>query len=215
MSLLETYIVLSIIRLVAGFSILKWPLFGLFASIFIDVYDFNFLPFANNGEREAYQLWDKIFDIYYLAIAAFTSLSWKDQLARKIAVSSFLYRLTGAILFPLIGNRSLLIFFPNFFENFFIFYLLFVRLTKKQKLFTSRISVFIIIVALLIPSILREYFMHVLKKPPWRVYDIAQNLDIQKWAPFGIDLSYLIWILILLSLPLTALIWQVKKVKSR
>ncbi|MDO8486947.1 MAG: hypothetical protein Q7S45_01445 [Candidatus Curtissbacteria bacterium] len=208
----EAYIVLSLIRLLVALSILKWPLFGVLASIYVDINDFDFLHLQNEAQWEAYQVWDKVFDTVYLSFAAFTTLRWKDKLAKKIGIGAFVYRALGVLVFPLVGARNLLIFFPNFFENFFLFFLIFTKFAKGKRLLDSRFDTMVIITAILIPSLAREYFMHVIKTPPWEAYDLSKILGVPKML-LGIDLSYWGWIAILLFLPAVALIWKITKAR--
>ncbi|MBI2195833.1 MAG: hypothetical protein HYU48_02205 [Candidatus Levybacteria bacterium] len=209
----EAYILVSLVRIVASLAILKWPLFGVLASIYIDVNDFDLLNLQNQTQWEAYQVWDKVFDTWYLLLAAFVSLRWKDKLAKKISISSFFYRLLGVLVSPLMGTRSILIFFPNFFENFFLFYMIFTKFSKGKILLSSRFDAVVILTAILIPSLAREYFIHVIRTPPWEAYNITKVLGVPRlWS--GIDISYWVWILILLFLPVSALIWKIVRVKK-
>jgi hypothetical protein len=74
-----------------------------------------------------YQGYDKALDIYYLTIAYISTLrNWTNLFAFKISQFLFYYRLFGVTLFETTydgsGPRYLLLFFPNTFEYFFIFY---------------------------------------------------------------------------------------------
>lgn len=107
-----------------------------------------------------YQSWDKLLDTYYLGIAAFTALAWKEELVKKIAIFAFAWRFIGVFLEELTGYRGFLFFFPNFFENFFVFYLIFKVFRPNQDLLVNPKVTGIVVAALLLPKLLQEYSMH-------------------------------------------------------
>lgn len=201
------FVVLTILRLLVPLLILRWPLTGIILAAILDLRDWDFLGITIEQEMHFYQNWDKILDTYYLGIAWYTSRSWKDTMARKLASILFFYRLFGVVLITFGVDRSILLFFPNIFEIYFVFYLLFVRVTKQTLLFWSKKIMLLVLLALAIPKIAQEFFMHVLRNYPWEVFNIAKITGIQKWIPDQINGSYWIWILIFLAFPLTALVW--------
>ena len=83
---------LTLIRLVVPLTILKWPLSGLVLSGFIDYRDWGYYKFENQDDYRVYQIWDKLLDTYYLGFAAIKTFSWKDAIASKVGVYSFLER---------------------------------------------------------------------------------------------------------------------------
>ena len=60
---------------------------------------------------------DKVLDLYYLSIAFLTVFSWKNLLARRMAIGLFAWRLVGVIIFEISHIRPLLLVFPNLFEQ--------------------------------------------------------------------------------------------------
>jgi len=156
-----------LVRLLVPFTILRWPLAGVFVSIIADAADI--MVFEKMGgpgpiRWEDYHLLDKFLDTYYLAFAAWVAWSWEDALARTIAVSLFAWRFAGVVLFEVIALvageafRPLMFFAPSIFENFFIAWLVLQKvhpgfvLTKK-----STITILLLVG---IPKLVQEYVMH-------------------------------------------------------
>jgi len=164
------------LRILIPLLIFKWPLLGILASTFMDIKDWKLIKFQSSTDYLFYQNWDKALDIYYLAIALFVTRSWKDKLAQKLAFFLFFYRLTGDLLFFFTQNRAFLFFFPNFFESFFVFYLLFTFIFRKAKIITSQKSWWILLIFLGLPKLIHEYFLHIIKTQPWQIYNLGQKL---------------------------------------
>ncbi|MBI4089513.1 MAG: hypothetical protein HY424_02275 [Candidatus Levybacteria bacterium] len=200
------YFFWTALRLLIPFTILRWPLLGIVLSVYIDGVDFGNLPLRTAQNFESYQVWDKILDIYYLAFAALVSLSWKDNLACIIGIGSFLYRLVGVLLFVILDSRLTLFIFPNFFENFFIFYLFFTHLTGEKILLNSWKGSAIIILAILVPKLAQEYFMHILQIEPSRA--LGFNFPDK-------DIIILTDWLIYSFIPVAVLIWKIKTTKNK
>jgi hypothetical protein len=157
----EAAVVMLVLRLLVPLLILRFPLIGVILSAGIDVVDYTYL-----GNLADYQLLDKLLDTYYLSFAAITVLKWKDVVARKIALAAYAWRILGVLLVILTDQRWLLVIFPNFFEPLFVFYLLYVFLSKNNKLFTSRWIVIITVAVLLIPKLIQEYILHIYQPAP-------------------------------------------------
>lgn len=157
----EAAIITLVVRLLVPLLILRFPLTGLLLSAVADVTDYSFLGTAVN-----YQYIDKLLDTYYLSLAAITVLRWKDTFARRFALGAFAWRLIGVALVFLTDQRWLLMIFPNFFEPLFVFYLLYVYLSKNNKLFTSGWIVGAVTATLLIPKLVQEYVLHIYQPNP-------------------------------------------------
>jgi hypothetical protein len=157
----EAAIVTLTLRLLVPLLILRFPLTGILLSALVDVTDYSFLGSAVN-----YQQLDKLLDTYYLSLAAITVLRWKDGLAKRIALGAYAWRVLGVLLVLLTDQRWLLMVFPNFFEPLFVFYLLYVYLSKNTKLFTSGWIIAAITVTLLIPKLVQEYVLHIYQPSP-------------------------------------------------
>lgn len=171
---MEHILLLTLLRLLVPLLILRWPIFGMLASMYLDLQDFNYFTIRTEQDTTNYQTWDKVMDIYYLSIAFYTSLSWKEKLAKKLSVFFFSLRAVGVVVLLFIHARELLVLFPNIFENFFLFYLLFKKFTNNAKLFTSLPISAVIIASIVIPKLIAEYYLHVLLSPP--IFNLPRNV---------------------------------------
>lgn len=167
---MEIFVAISIVRILAGLLIFKWPLFGILLSALLDGYDWDFLHTAKDFNYDFYQTWDKTMDITYLTIAAFTIRRWKDTIARNIALFFYGARVTGVVLFFILQIKPLLFFFPNVFEHFFIWYLLFEKISKKS-LPHSLFIISVILLFIVVPKLFHEYTMHVNNMQLWNIID--------------------------------------------
>ena len=203
------YLILTLVRLILPLSIIRWPLFGILLAAFLDYRDWDFLGVSSDREMIFYQNWDKFMDIYYLALAWFVSLKWEDKIARTTGSILFFWRSLGVPAAFFI-DRSLLIFFPNVFEWFFIFYLLFVFLKKRQVLFTSGKILIIVLLSITIPKLAQEYFMHVIRRFPWDIFNPYKELGFDKFLPNVINWPQWLWVVAFGLLPILTLIWVIK-----
>ena len=110
-------------RLFVPLAIPRYPIPAGIAALVIDGIDqtifqtFTALPLAG------YQGYDKALDIYYLSIEYLSTLrNWSNLAAFAMSRFLFYYRLVGVLLFELSQIRAVLLFFPNTFEYFFLFY---------------------------------------------------------------------------------------------
>ncbi len=180
-------IYVSLLRFIIPLFIFKWPLWGTIASALMDTTDWSLISFHSPADYIFYQNWDKTMDIYYLSIAVITIRKWKDKLARRLAVGLFFYRLLGIFIFWITQNRMFLFVFPNFFENFFIFYLLFVFIFKRVHLISSKRILVILTLILAIPKLINEYFLHVIEKQIWQVYNFGQILGFSGYLEASVN----------------------------
>lgn len=199
------WLVATFIRFIVPLTILRWPLIGILASMATDAITSSMLGLPHGG-FEHYQIWDKVLDTYYLAIAAYISWSWRDKTARAVSLFAFSYRAIGVILFVATGNLSLMLLFPNFFENFFIFYLLYRKFVPKQPLFNSPYMFGAIITAILFPKLVMEYFMHI------RFIRLGDILNIV--GPAGINLANIFQWILYLAIPLAILYLRVRQARK-
>lgn len=170
---LEFPILITLIRLIIPLIILRYKLSGILLSILADMYDWKLVDLSEGDDYEFYQNWDKALDIYYQFFIAAVVLGLKDIKVKYTALAFLAYRTFGVILFSIFHERYLLLIFPNIFENFVIFYLLFLNITKKDLLFTSGKIMIAVLAVIAIPKLFHEYFQHYLIKQPWEIYDIA------------------------------------------
>ncbi len=110
-------------RFFVPFSIPRYPLPGVLASLILDGIDQTIFQLFTKLPLDNYQGYDKALDVYYLTIAYIATLRiWGNLFAFQLDRFLFHYRLIGVTLFELIQFRPLLMIFPNTFEYFFIFY---------------------------------------------------------------------------------------------
>lgn len=120
------------LRLLVPLTIFRWPLWGGLVSLIIDAADTNIVkPFG--VEIPNYTLTDKYLDTYYLTIELVVSLFWFNKMAKNTSIFLYFWRLTGIIAFWFTKIEYLLFIFPNLFENFFIFYVLWRQIGKETK----------------------------------------------------------------------------------
>ncbi len=171
----------TFLRLFIPLFIFRWPLWGTLASAIADVSDWNLIHFSKASDYILYQNWDKAMDLYYLTFALIVTYRWKDKIAQKLAIILFVWRLIGVVVFWKTQNPIFLFIFPNVFESYFIFYLLFVAITKRHKLLTSWKTAIILTITLVIPKLINEYFLHVIQKQIWQVFNFGQALGFSGW----------------------------------
>lgn len=173
--MLLPWIVIILIRLLVPLVIFRWALFGGILAIIADNLDVVILDALHVSNFGPYNQTDKILDLYYLAIECVVSLRWQNKLARNTSIFLFIYRLIGTIIYEITNIRGLLFIFPNLFENFFIFYLIYKKIIKKDRL-TSIKAILVVNFLLLIPKEFQEYMLHVAEFP---IYDwIKHNIFI-------------------------------------
>lgn len=161
-------LIVIFLRVLVPVSILRYPLFGIIACLLLDIGDVvlvEILGGASGLGGANYHQIDKILDIYYLSFASLISLRWTDVLARRASFALFWYRFLGISIFLMTDWRIVLVFFPNIFEFFFIFYLVARKISSSFQL--RRISQLILILAILsFFKLGQEYIFHYLQMDP-------------------------------------------------
>ncbi|MCL5970711.1 MAG: hypothetical protein M1450_04395 [Patescibacteria group bacterium] len=202
----------SIIRLIIPLIIFKFPLLGVLISMYIDGQDWHFLDLQTQSQREFYRIWDKIADLYYLSLAFITTFFWKDKIAKEIGKYTFALRLLGVILFIIFNQSFFLFLFPNFFEVYFIFYLVYRFFSKQDILFHSAKEIIIVVSVVLIPRLFAEYVFHVQKLSPFS--DLIRIGSFFSSNPQIISLiNSAGFLLLYLATSIIAMIWLVRKYK--
>ena len=77
----------------------------------------------------------------------------------------FAYRALGFTIFEATQQRIFLLVFPNLFENFYLFYLVLLRVSPRYVLIPRHLAVFLVL--LLIPKLAQEYLLHFAETQPW------------------------------------------------
>lgn len=163
--------ILLLLRLIAPFLIFKFQLIGILISKVLDMVDWQFFTTENPVGFDHYQNFDKYLDTYYLLFLIVIVLRWKDSLSKKVALLLFFWRAIGVILFLAGMEKNVLVFFPNLFEFFVIFYLVYHRFTRKEML-TSIGETLAVLGSLLIPKMAQELYLH------WLTPSVPLGLEI-------------------------------------
>lgn len=155
------------LRLVVPLLILKRPLAGGIIAMLLDALDVVIVEwFGPGGMGDHYHSIDKVLDLYYLGLEAWVALSWTERLPRLTAISLFVYRVAGVIVFELTNWRPALFLFPNLFEHWFLFALVRNKWFPNMRLDSwGRIALWLVI--LYIPKLGQEYLLHVAEAQPW------------------------------------------------
>ena len=146
-----------VIRLVVPLSILRWPFWGMLLAIAADASDvmiFSKLGWGILDGRGIYHELDKIFDIYYMALAAYVALKWQEALPRRLALLLFLWRFAGDVVFEITRARQVLFFAPNIFENFYLILAGLLQFFPAFRVNTTRLIIIILLIAAL-PKIIQ------------------------------------------------------------
>jgi hypothetical protein len=195
------FVWLAAVRVLGACAILIAPLPALWLSGHVDRWDWSLLgmPAASAQQQLAYQYWDKSLDTFTLAICCIVALRWKDPLVRRLAIATFAWRAFGVLVFMATGQREVLVAFPNVFERLFFFYLLFRLIARQDIMLSGRADAILVIVALTLPKVADEYFVHVAARP-WQTISL---LPASLSTP---DREYWVWLPIMLALPVVAMV---------
>ena len=190
--------VVTAFRIAAAATILRYPLAGFVLAVEVDKWDWYWLgmPAADDVAHVAYQSWDKIMDLVMLTAAAVVTLRWEDRRAKFLALGTYALRVLGVAAFALTGQRWLLIAFPNVFESVFLLYVIFHVLSRRTEMLTSRSATVLVALALLIPKVAQEVFLHALETRPWKIWHILPWPPVDAWM----------WGALMFAPPLTALV---------
>ncbi len=112
-------IIITIVRILGALLILRWAFVGSILAIAIDLSDLFLMNLLDLGGVGNYQALDKWLDLTYMVTFLWVSLKW-EQPYRRIAIVLFVYRILGVFIFEIVGNRWILLAFPNVFEFWFI-----------------------------------------------------------------------------------------------
>lgn len=111
--------VIAFVRLLGALPVLRWPFYGGLVAIAVDQSDLFMMNLLDLGGVNDYQTFDKYLDQAYLLTFLIVALRW-PSFERNVAVGLYAYRFAGFVAFELTDLRSLLLFFPNLFEFWFL-----------------------------------------------------------------------------------------------
>jgi hypothetical protein len=143
-------------RVAGALPVLRWPFAGALVALLTDFGDLFLMDWL--GGISDYQRFDKVCDLAYMATFAIVALRWKP-LERNVALALLVLRLTGDVLFELIGAREILFLFPNVFEFWFIFVAARDRFRPSARI-GLRVTA-IALAGLLLMKETQEWFLHV------------------------------------------------------
>ena len=149
------------VRFLLPLFIPKFPLPAILACFLADAVDQTVFQSFTHLSLIGYQGYDKALDIFYLCIALLTTYrNWLSYPALQIGSLLFYLRIVGVLAFEITNWRPIMVWFPNAFEYYFIFYeLLRSRWSPSQR--NARfflVSAVIIWIGIKIPQ---EYWIHV------------------------------------------------------
>jgi len=163
----EGEMIIVVVRLVGPLLILRWPLLGGIVAMVLDALDVVLIDAIGlGGFGGHYAELDKLLDSYYLTLEVIVSLGWSSAYARWPAVTLYIYRLIGVVLFETTHTRALLLVFPNVFENWWLYCVATARFWPRLYP-KSFCSVAVPLVLLLIPKMAQEYMLHYAEFHPW------------------------------------------------
>jgi hypothetical protein len=161
---------LTLVRMLLPLTVLRWPLIGVLLTLGADLVDYHIFQMMYPIDFTLYSRWDKMLDFYYLIFFWFATWEWKNMTARYLGSALFAYRSLGVVLFLASGTTGFLFFFPNLFENFFILYLLSLKLLNKDMIKNFKFaSIFITIAS--VPKLAQEYVMHFARLEFWKWFE--------------------------------------------
>lgn len=158
--------VVTALRLGVPLLVLRWPLSGSLAGLAADAVDIFILQWLGVPDFSAYNVFDKYLDHWLHLVQGYTMLSWPNRIAAVAGWGLLAWRTIGVTAFELSGARWLLVVFPNTFEFFFIFYLLWQRVFRREVI-TSPGQAVLIVALLTAPKLVQEYSLHVLRWVPF------------------------------------------------
>ena len=167
-------IIVLILRIVVPLTILRWRINGAISSMILDAIDVIIVDILASlfsekpGLGSHYQTYDKWLDMYYLSVEAFVSIKFTNVLARNTSIALYVFRLIGIIAFAVTGEqyRKLIFFFPNLFENFFLYCIISQRFAPKLMPKSIK-HLAIILLILYIPKFAQEWALHFQQITPW------------------------------------------------
>lgn len=150
-------LIISTVRVAGALLVLRWAFAGSLLAVAIDLSDLFMMNLLDMGGVRNYQSLDKWLDLTYMATFLWVALKWEPEL-RNISIFLFCYRIIGVIIFEVIGNRWILLAFPNVFEFWFIA-IAFYQHYFHQNRITIKNSI-ILIFSLLTLKEFQEYVLH-------------------------------------------------------
>src|SRR5688572_13811217 len=165
------WILVVVIRLLIPLTILRWNLFGSVLAIIADNFDVVILDLLGVKEFGPYNRVDKFLDTYMYLIQGYTLFFFANKFVKKVGIFLLVYRLVGVVLYEVTDFRALLFIFPNLFIFFYMYYLIFKKIFKKEPFVNLR-SALPALSVLLVLKLGHEYMLHIAQFP---IYEWIKN----------------------------------------
>ena len=156
-----------VIRLLGPLLIFWWPLLGTLLSQYVfDMFDVVIWDVMGTLKHVDYTLVEKPLDLYQLTIQLIVAFRWKQEIAKKIAIGLYAYRLIGFFAYEIFHERIVFLLFPNFFFVFFLFYLVALKFNKGHW-FEKKGPLALILLVVFLIKVPQEYMLHYVEFSPW------------------------------------------------
>jgi hypothetical protein len=143
----------SAIRIIGvGTFLVIHPFLAYLINAFLDMADGPIHKHILKIDPPKAQLIDKILDLWLYTTAIFTIFN-------IFLLIFYLYRLAGQIVYFISRNKRLLVYFPNFFENFFLFFTL-LDLISANYLLEKPLFMYPSVILLIMGKIAHEVSLH-------------------------------------------------------
>ena len=151
-------LIIILLKILVPFSMMKFPIFGLWGNYFLDVVDGDILLSLGMTDQ-AYQTIDKSADLLSYIFMLILGLRW--SIKRTILIL-FVYRIIGQTLFFITGNEIIFFYFQNFLEPLMMIYaLILFKQKSEKKTFEVYKKYFILIWAIvIIYKVWNEWYLH-------------------------------------------------------
>jgi hypothetical protein len=110
---------IAVVRILSALPVLRWPFYGALFAIAMDQVDLLIIQTVDLGGVNDYQTLDKFLDQSYLLTFLIVALRW-DGYERNVSIGLYAFRFIGFVAFEVTQQRTVLLFFPNFFELWFV-----------------------------------------------------------------------------------------------
>lgn len=157
---ISTIFALTLARILFPFLIFRRPILAVIASMVVDYLDGFLLNLLSTWTRAQYQVWDKVLDMWWYVIVLVYVVKNFCKRRRNWLIFFFGFRLVGHVLYLLVPREEVFIFFPNYFEAFFIVWLL----DAKWKWFRNKMATkwrWVIYLFAFVVTIIREIEIHI------------------------------------------------------
>jgi|FLYL01.1.fsa_nt_gi hypothetical protein len=111
--------VIAAARVAGSLPVLRWPFWGAVLAMLVDLSDLFMMNLLDLGGVRNYQAFDKWLDQVYMAAFLVVALRWEPW-ERAVSLALYAYRLVGFLAFETVGERWVLMLFPNLFEPWFL-----------------------------------------------------------------------------------------------